>query len=345
MGHHRGRPLIGLCLLALLQSGCQTKVETRRLGPPMAMTVPLGLPRVVPGPQPTEASIAMGAMLYANAALSADGTKSCASCHNPEQGMTTRDALAIGVGGRVGKRNAPTVWNAAFLQSQFHDGRAATLEEQAAGPILSPMEMNADEATLLRRMESNAEIRQLYTAAFGGYAITLQGLCMAIADFERTQLRGNSAFDRFYFGRDETALSAEAKLGWEVFRDATRGNCIACHRVEAQSALFTDHLFHNLGVGMNSEGQLTDAGRAAVTKQPQDHGAFRTPTLRNIALTAPYMHDGSLRTLKEVVDFYVAGGNANEHRDPLMHPLTHLKREERAALVAFLESLTGEPTP
>jgi cytochrome c peroxidase len=167
-------------------------------------------------------------------------------------------------------------------------------------------------------------------------------IAYALAAYERTLPKGNSPFDRYFYGGDKSALSASAQRGLQLFRDSAKANCAACHLIGEKYSLFTDNRFHNLGAGMNPEGELTDLGRYAVTKREGDQGAFRTPSLRNIAETAPYMHDGSLKTLKEVVDFDVGGGNSNPYRDKLLRPLTSLTKQERADLVAFLESLTGE---
>jgi cytochrome c peroxidase len=179
----------------------------------------------------------------------------------------------------------------------------------------------------------------------GQSPITIQRISRALASYERTLIRANSPFDRYVYGGEPGALSREAAHGLAIFRDPAKGNCTACHKIERQYALLTDNRFHNLGIGMNPEGELTDLGRYLVTKQEGDQGAFRTPSLRDVALTAPYMHDGSLKTLKNVVDFYVGGGNANPYRDKEIKPLTFLTKQERADLVAFLDSLTGVDSP
>ena len=180
----------------------------------------------------------------------------------------------------------------------------------------------------------------MMAAAYGDETVTMDRIARAIAAYEQTLVRGNSPFDRFVFGGDKTALSAEAQRGLELFRG--KANCASCHLIGKDNALFADHQFHNLGLGMDPAGELTDLGRFKVSGVEKDKGAFRTPSLRNVAETAPYMHDGSLKTLKEVVDFYVGGGNANPQLDPLIRPLTLFTRQERADLVAFLESLTGD---
>jgi cytochrome c peroxidase len=301
----------------------------------------LGLPPVpVPNDPPTAESIALGRALFSSKRLSKDGTIACASCHDPQRGFADPRRFSEGVGGAKGKRQAPPVLNAAFAPVQFWDGRAPSLEEQAKGPIQNALEM-AHTAEGVER-DVAREFAPLFARAFGDPAVTLERIARALADYERTLVSGHSPFDRYAFGGDARALSPGALRGLAVFRDPEQGNCAACHRIGERHALFTDGQFHNLGVGMNAEGELTDAGRYEVTKRDRDRGAFKTPSLRNVALTAPYMHDGSLKTLKEVVDFYVGGGNANPQRDPLLRPLTDLTKRDREDLVAFLEALTGE---
>ena len=216
--------------------------------------------------------------------------------------------------------------------------------------MTNPLEMAHAVEGVERDLSKDAEWRDEFEKAFGpatrgSSPVSIGRITAALASYERTLVRGNSAFDRYFFSGDTRALSDSAAHGLAVFRDPAKGNCVACHIIESKYALLTDNKFHNLGTGMNAEGELTDLGRYNVTHREGDQSAFRTPSLRDVATTAPYMHDGSLKTLKEVVDFYVGGGNANPHRDQLIKPLTHLTRQERADLVAFLESLTGEDEP
>lgn len=324
-------------------------LPSRPIGRAVTVPVPLGLPPLpVPADNPvTEESVALGKRLFFSPALSVDGSISCASCHDPKADFADTRRFSAGVGGKLGNRNAPPVINAAYNALQFWDGRAPTLEAQAPGPMMNPVEMAHSPQALERRCSDDPPLVALFAAAFGPAPqgrspVTLNRIAYALASYERTLLRANSPFDRYYYGGDRTALSASSRRGLDVFRDPAKGNCAACHRIGGKDALFTDNLFHNLGAGMNAEGELTDLGRYTVTHREGDQGKFRTPSLRNVALTPPYMHDGSLKTLKEVVDFYVGGGNANPYRDPLIHPLTALSRQERQDLEAFLESLTGE---
>ncbi len=317
------------------------------VGRPVSLKAPLGLPPVpVPANNPpTAEAIELGSKLYFSRILSVDRTLSCADCHNPSLGFTDRQQVSTGVHSKKGTRNAPTVLNAAYYPQQFWDGRAEGLEAQASGPMLNPVEMAHSVEGLERSCSEDADLRKLFEAAFGEGPVTMEKIAKAIASFERTLVSGNSAFDRFQYGGEKSALSAEAKRGLEVFRNPGKGNCVVCHTMEEKYALFTDRAFHNLGAGLDPEGEMPDLGRFVQTDRDTDRGAFRTPSLRNAALTAPYMHDGSLKTLKEVVDFYVGGGSSNPYLDKQIKPLTHLTKQERADLVAFLESLTGETSP
>jgi cytochrome c peroxidase len=291
---------------------------------------------------PTAMTIALGKKLYFSPILSVDKTLSCASCHDPRLGFADGRSVSVGVHGRSGKRNAPTVLNAAYNKLQFWDGRAANLEAQVSGPMLNSIEMGHSLEGVERNCAEDAEIRRMFEAAFGPGPPTMVGVMKAIASFERTLLSGNSPADRFLFGGDKGALSASAQRGLEVFRNPRKGNCTLCHTMQSRFALFTDNAFHNLGAGLDPRGEIPDLGRYLQTHREGDQGAFRTPSLRNVALTAPYMHDGSLKTLKEVVDFYVGGGSSNPFLDRQINPLTHLTGQERNDLTAFLEALTGE---
>ena len=314
------------------------------IGQTMPIVAPLGLPPVpIPTDNPpTAETVALGAELYFSRLLSVDDSVSCATCHDPKKGFTDNAPVSTGVGGKQGKRNSPTVLNAAYSTTQFWDGRAASLEGQASGPMTNPIEMGHTMEGVEKRLNDNADMKKLFDLAFGKGPVTMDKITKAIASFERNLVSGNSPFDRFMYGGQTDALSTEAKRGLEVFRNPHKGNCVACHKIEDKFALFTDNKFHNLGAGLNAQGEVTDIGRYNETKKEGDQGAFRTPSLRNVARTAPYMHDGSLKTLKEVVDFYVGGGNANPYRDKEMKSLDFLTKQERADLVSFMESLNGE---
>ncbi len=334
----------GIMMIVLLGGACglleREEPPAIPLGDQVRQVVPLGLPEL-DGPPGTAQAVALGRRLFFDRQLSSDRTISCASCHQPERWFTDGLPVARGVGGQTGRRNTPGIVNAAYWTRQFWDGRAADLEEQAGGPIANPVEMNLPHALCVERLAADPTYPDEFRRVFGPGPITMARVVRAIAAYERTLISGNSPFDRYYFGGETGALSAAAVRGLAVFRDPAKGNCAACHTIGARSALFTDGLFHNLGTGMDAEGELQDPGRYEQTRVEADRGAFRTPGLRNVAMTAPYMHDGRLKTLREVIDFYIGGGSSNPQLDPLILPL-QLTAREREDLQLFLESLTGE---
>lgn len=300
--------------------------------------LPLGIPElIIPEDNPiTPEKVALGKKLYFDKRLSLDDTVSCATCHDPEKAFADAAPVSTGIKGQKGRRSAPTVLNAALYDLQFWDGRAPTLEEQAKQPITNPIEMGMpSHDALVEKLKGIEEYRQDFQKTFGE-EITIDNIVKAIASFERTLIAGNSPFDRFMYGGDEKAISDLAKKGLEVFRE--KGRCLTCHEFIGSFALFTDNKFHNIGVGMDKP--EPDLGRYEVTKEDKDKGAFKTPTLRNIALTAPYMHDGSKATLEEVVDLYDKGGEPNLHLSGEIRPLK-LTEEEKKALVEFMKSLTS----
>ena len=315
-------------------------------GKPVQITTPLGLPPVVSPADnpPTAETIALGRKLYYDPILSVDNTVSCASCHHPDHGFSDGLQVSTGVNGKTGTRNSPTVFNSAYFATQFWDGRASSLEAQAEGPVQNPVEMAHTLRGVEQRLMADPEYRALFKQAFGSDVITYQMVEKAIATFERTVISGNSPFDRYYYGHDSKAMNESAIRGFKVFSSADKGNCSACHVISQDYALFTDNKFHNIGVGVEDQ-QPTDLGRFQVTKTDPDRGAFKTPSLRNVALTAPYFHDGSLKTLKDVVDYYIGAGNSNPYMDKQIHVLDFLSGQERADLVAFLEALTGDMPP
>jgi cytochrome c peroxidase len=336
----------------LLLAACAPKTEEKKLvavapakpaGTVIEIKAPLGLPAVpVPADNPpTAETIALGRRLYYDKGLSADGTVACASCHAPDKGFSDASPNSAGIKGQRGDRNSPTVWNSAYSTVQFWDGRAPSLEKQAEGPVANPIEMGNTLEAVEKKLEADASYKAEFEKAYGPGPVTYEKVEKAIASFERTVLTGNSAFDKYQYGNDKKALSAAAVRGLDVFKDPAKGNCAVCHTIEANHALFTDNKFHNIGVGVDNKGELKDLGRFKVTNNEADKGAFKTPTLRNIAQSAPYMHDGSLKTIKDVVDFYVGGGSSNPHLDKDLKPLK-LSQAQRADLIAFLEALTGE---
>ncbi len=288
-------------------------------------------PVPVPADNPqTAAKVALGARLYFDPRLSADATISCATCHDPATGWVNHHATDTGIKGQVGGRNSGTILDAAYMQYQFWDGRAGSLEEQAVGPISNPIEMGETLEHVVGKLNAIPAYRSEFLAVFGTDA-TEAVIGKAIAAFERTVVTGPSPYDRYLAG-DKTALSAAQQRGFEVF--SGKGRCMLCHA----GPMLSDQAFHNLGVGMARPNP--DIGREAVTKNARDRGKFKTPTLRNVALTWPYLHDGSAQSLDDVIKLYDRGGEPNANLDPLMRPLG-LTDAEQQDLKAFLEALTG----
>lgn len=328
-------------------SGCRRSVSDRPVGQAVAIPTPLGLPPVpIPADNPpTSSAIALGRKLFYDPQLSSDGTVACSTCHDPHRDFTDGEAVSQGVGERKGVRNAPTILNSAYLPFQFWDGRAISLEQQAGSPIINPVEMRNDthKAAVLH-LDRDPAYKPMFQQTFGTPDITIGRVENALASFERTALTGNSPFDRYQYLGDKTALSPAQVRGLAVFLDPNRGNCAVCHSITERYALFTDGQFHNTGQGVTEAGDFSDTGRYHETKVATDTGAFLTPTLRNIAHTAPYMHDGHLKTLEQVVDFYAGQGNSNPYLDKEMKQI-HLSGPDRTDLVQFLQSLTGDVPP
>jgi cytochrome c peroxidase len=302
-----------------------------------AQEVPRGLaPLKVPANNPlTAEKIALGKQLYFEPRLSRDNSVSCASCHDPKKGWSNGEAVATGIDGQKGGRSAPTILNATYFPLQFWDGRAKELEGQALGPIQNPIEMNLTLPEAVERLNKIEGYRSQFRQVFGTDA-TNEGIAQAIAAFERTVLSGDAPYDRFKAG-DENALSPAARRGMQVFFN--KANCSACH----SGPNFSDATFHNIGIGM--EQAQPDLGRFAETKVVGDKGSFKTLGLRDIARTSPYMHNGSLKTLEEVVQYYVKGGHANPYLDEEIFPLK-LSAEQQADLVTFLrEGLASSKYP
>lgn len=301
---------------------------------PYHLRVPLGLDEYVPVPEDnpiTPEKIELGKQLFFDKRLSRDGTIACASCHIPERAFTNENRVAVGIKGQRGIRNVPTILNRAYGKSHFWDGRAASLEEQALEPIQNPKEMGMSLGELEQQLNSIEAYKKKFVEVFGGNP-TARTTAKAIATFVRSLLSGNSAFDRFVHG-DREALSESAKRGLQIFRG--KGNCIACH----VGPNFTDEKFHNTGVAY-LDTTIPDWGRHAITKRDQDKGVFKTPTLREISRTVPYMHNGVFATLEEVIEFYDKGGKPNPSRDEEIRPI-NLSPQEKQNLLAFLRSLNA----
>ena len=291
-------------------------------------------------------------------------------CHIPEQGFTSNEmATAIGIEGRTVRRNSPTLYNIAYARSLFHDSRESSLEQQVWAPLLAHNEMaNPSIGYVIDKINNSSDYNGLFKKVFGKEA-GMETIGMAIASYERTLNSANSAFDRWFYMKDQQALSATEKRGFQLF--IGKANCSSCHTISKNNALFTDHNNHNTGIGYNdamnkknktqqvqiapgiyvevsatlissvSETKANDLGRYEITQKPENRWQYKTPTLRNVQLTAPYMHNGTFETLQQVVEFYDRGGIVNENLDPLIKPLNLTKREI-TDLTAFLESLTGD---
>jgi cytochrome c peroxidase len=319
---------------AMAQRGQVLQTYTSTFGLP-SPTFPAGLP-----PRPEE--IRLGEELFHETALSLNNTVSCATCHLPEKAFAESRPLSQGIFGRVGTRNAPTILNAAFMDTLNWDGAHGSLEEQAISALTGPREMGVPINEISTHIEPKygARLRALY-----GDSSPI-AVARAIAAYERTLVMGDSPFDRYLYGGDRNALNESAKRGFQVF--LREGRCVLCHTIRCDEchpfggklATFTDNRFHNIGIGFDKNGDTSDWGRWNVTHAPSDRGAFKTPTLRNIELTAPYMHDGSLATLEEVVEHYNKGGVPNVNLDPDIRPL-HLSPTQKNDLIEFLRSLTS----
>ncbi|MGH7130012.1 MAG: cytochrome-c peroxidase, partial [Planctomycetaceae bacterium] len=304
---------------------------------PRLIEIPAGLPEFThPKDNPiTAEKILLGKQLYFDKRLSKDRSISCASCHDPKKGWSNGEPNAEGVGGQRGGRSAPTIINSVYSDFHFWDGRAGSLEEQALGPIQNPIEMNMKLGDCCARINEIPGYRKQFEKVFGEPA-SAETIAKAIAAYERTVLSGNAPYDQFVAG-DKDALSESAERGRQVFFG--KGSCSACH----VPPHFTDNAFHNVGIGMDKE--QPDLGREAESGLQGDRGSFKTPTLREIARTAPYMHDGSLKTLEQVVEHYVKGGVKNPWLDESIFPLK-LTEQEKKDLVQFLkEGLASEDFP
>jgi len=336
----------------------------------------LGLPEMTHPKDnpPTNEKVALGRKLFMDRRFSHNNTISCAMCHVPEQGFAVNElGTAVGIEGRTNRRNAPTILNVGYLTKLFHDGREYSLENQVIGPIVAFNEMgNPSVGYVIEKIHNLPDYKGQFEAVFGEPA-NLENFSQAIATYERTLVSGNSRFDQWYYGKNEKALDQTEINGFKVF--VGKAKCVTCHSIAETSAVFTDQSFHNTGIGWArnnsvvngihesktfpvtlapgivvhvehhrvekaSEKPQNDVGRFEITENPKDSWSYKTPSIRNVALTAPYMHDGSLRTLEEVVEFYNRGGEENPYKDPRLQPL-NLSPDEMKSLVSFMKALTG----
>jgi cytochrome c peroxidase len=356
--------LLCTCLSILLWTGSSLPQEKP----------PLGLPPVpIPEDNPqTPEKIDLGKKLFEDKRFSADGTINCAHCHDPAKAFADGLPIAEGIKKLKGTRNSPTVINAAYYTSQFWDGRRPSLEEQAKDPFVNPVEHGLGEKQgfhefILNVIRKDKGYVKEFERVFGvkPEQITIEHVVKAIASFERTVISGNSPFDRYVYGGDKTALSESAIRGLELYKGKAR--CQECHAISEKYAIFTDNKFHNLGVGFKkiqprlrelvrqsrmakqqgkeldnsilTDADISELGRFVVTSKTSDIGAFKTPTLRNIAVTAPYMHDGSMKTLEEVMELYNKGGEKNPFLGSVR--VLDLTDQEIKDIIEFLKALTS----
>jgi cytochrome c peroxidase len=306
---------------------------------PESLKIPLGLPPIEwPADNPySQKKAELGRILYFDKRLSGDGTVSCATCHTIPRAFSDEQKISIGIKGQKGTRHAPTVINAAYQKNYFWDGRALTLEDQCKGPLSNPKEMALAKDVHVAYKNCHTRIkdivgyRKLFKEAFGSEECSIDEIVKAIATFERTILSGNSPFDKYMAG-DKSAMTEEQIYGYSLYK---KTGCINCH----SGPNFTDGRFLNIGIGMDEPNP--DLGRYEITKLKSDWGSFKVPTLRETQYTYPYMHDGSLETLDDVIDYYDRGGNKNQNLHPLMRPL-HLTEKDKKALHSFLHALSGE---
>ena len=322
---------LAICSVATLSPWIATATD-------YTLKIPFGLEEtavVIPADNPlTTEKVELGRALFFDKRLSQDNTIACASCHLAKFAFTDGRPVSTGIRGQKGGRSAPASFNRVFSSAQFWDGRAETLEMQSVGPFTNPIEHGFANYDVMRaKMMKIAGYRKLFKQVFGEEDITIDNVGKAIASFQRTVLSGNSPADRFDQGQEAGAIPEAAQKGLLLFRDKAR--CTKCH----SGFNFTDEKFHNLGLGWDDN--KVDLGRYMVTKNAEDIGAFKTPTLREIARSGPYTHDGRFKTLEEVVDFYNKGGVKNPHQDPLILPL-ELTDQEKGDLVQFLRTLNGE---
>jgi cytochrome c peroxidase len=324
---------------------CASKDEEIYIPVPYNLEIPILFAErliapIIPANNPlTEEGVALGKKLFFDSILSGDGSQSCASCHNPKKAFTDQQQFSDGIQGKFGKRNAMPLFNLAwnFDERFAWDGKEFGLEEQALEPVSNPIEMHANWKKVADRLQQNKAYPNLFFKAFGTSKIDSILVTKAIAQFERTLISGNSKFDQFL--REETTLTPEEQNGFDVFMDEAKGDCFHCHGSD-NNPLWTDNKFHNNGL----DATFQDIGLAEVTGNPNDNGKFKSPSIRNLAFTAPYMHDGRFTTLEEVIDHYSEGLKKSATIDPLMKNVNNggvqLSTRDKTDLKAFLITLS-----
>ncbi|WP_447972574.1 cytochrome-c peroxidase [Nitrospira sp. Kam-Ns4a] len=333
--------ILGLCLALPVEMDADMAQRAAPAAPlpgtPYKLVVPLGLEdpaSYLPADNPlTVEKVELGKLLFFDPRLSADNTISCASCHIPQLAWTDGQQVGVGIHHQLATRNTQTIINRLYSKEQLWHGKASSLEAQAKNPLTKPVRMGMPSYDAeVQKLNAIKGYRERFRKVFGT-DVTIDGIAKAIAAFERTILSGNSPADRYDYGGDETAVSESAKRGRDLFQGKAR--CARCH----SGFNFTDEQYHNLGIDWDK--QEINLGRYQVSGDPEDIGAFKTPTVREIARTAPYMHDGRFATLEEVVEFYDRGGIQNPHLSNLMLPL-HLMEQEKKDLVEYMKALNGE---
>ncbi|MCG2418090.1 cytochrome-c peroxidase [Aequorivita sp. F47161] len=339
--------LIAICFFLSCSSNDSEPTEpTENYTPtPKPLAVPPILEQLLPPPfipannPQTKEGIALGRKLFYDPILSGDGTQACASCHQPANSFTDDNRFSIGIDGIEGVRNSMPIFNMAWNRDNkfFWDGRATSIEAQAMEPVINPVEMHNTWENAVGQLQGNDQYPELFNKAFGTTTITKELTAKAIAQFERTLISANSPFDKYLLG--EGNLTQQELNGFEIFMDESRGDCFHCHGND-NSPLWTDNIFHNNGL----DAIITDKGLGNVTGDPNDDGKFKSPSLRNLAYTAPYMHDGRFETLDEVINHYSEGLVYSRTIDPLMKAVSrggvHLSEGDKADLKAFLLSLS-----
>jgi len=334
-------------LLMLLIIGCQPKEPTPN-ATPYQIEYPVILKELLPpfdipddNPMTVE-GVALGKKLFYEKRLSGNNTMSCATCHMPEVSFADSARLSVGIDGLLGNRNSPNIVNVGWMNRLFWDGRAASVEEQALAPVVNPVEMHSNWTKVAHKLSADNAYVSLFEKAFGSTVIDSTRVVKAIAQFERTLLSGDAPFDKFLTNQPSgwsTSDFSSAYNGFMVFMDENKGDCFHCHG-DATNPLWTDNLFHNNGL----DATFTDLGQGKVTQNPNDNGKFKTPTLRNLLFTPPYMHDGRFKTLEEVVNHYSTGLKHSPTIDPLMKKVdlggVNLSETDKIDLVMFLKSLT-----
>ena len=327
---------LALALIGVLASCRKDPALVTEAGDgPFHLLLPAGAPAfLIPEDNPlTKASVALGKALFFDPRLSRDGTISCASCHHPDRAFSDTVAISVGVAGGLGMRNSPTLANVAYHPAFFRDGGVPTLERQVIAPVSDEVEMDHSLEGAAQAVGGDERYRRWSMLAYGRevdpYVIT-----RALAAYERTLISGWSRFDRFFYQGQVTALTESEQRGWDLFRSDAL-NCLACHG----GFDFSDHSYQNIGQYMVYD----DPGRERISLVPADNGKFKVPTLRNIALTGPYMHDGAMATLEEVLEHFATGGMPHPNRSPLLTTFV-LSAQDKADLIAFLGSLTDERT-